>query len=151
MSGGAAAEFRIRQGRPAELDAALGVDEVGDDPARRSELAEALADGSCWLAERDGRTVGLAIFDHRFFGRGFIWLVTVSPEERRTGIASALIRHVESICRSDRLFSSTNESNLPSRALFERLGFVRSGLIENLDEADPELVYVKRLESRGTP
>jgi hypothetical protein len=29
--------------------------------------------------------------------------------------------------------------------LCEKLGFVRSGCIENLDEGDPEIIYFKRM------
>jgi ribosomal protein S18 acetylase RimI-like enzyme len=133
------AAVQIRQGRSEDLDAALRVDERRDDPSRRAELAQALEEGSCWLAERDGRAVGLAVFDRRFFGYPFVWLITVSPDQRRTGVASALVRYIESACRSDRLFSSTNESNLASRSLFERLGFRCTGVVDGLDENDPEL------------
>jgi hypothetical protein len=34
--------------------------------------------------------------------------------------------------------------------LLATLGFNRSGLIENLDEGDPELVYFKQLRDNGT-
>ena len=32
------------------------------------------------------------------------------------------------------------------QGLLARLGYLRSGIIENLDESDPELVYVKFLK-----
>ena len=48
--------------------------------------------------------------------------------------------------RTGQLFTSTNRSNLPMRRLCDRLGFQRSGVVENLDNDDPELVYYKRLE-----
>jgi len=56
-----------------------------------------------------------------------------------------LVRHVEQECRTPKLFTSTNESNAPMRALLAKLGFSPSGVIENLDEGDPELVFFKRL------
>jgi hypothetical protein len=31
------------------------------------------------------------------------------------------------------------------QAVYESLGFVRSGFVENLDEGDPEIIYFKRL------
>lgn len=42
-----------------------------------------------------------------------------------------------------KLFTSTNESNVAMQRLCDRLGYVRSGFIENLDERDPEVVYFK--------
>jgi hypothetical protein len=31
------------------------------------------------------------------------------------------------------------------QAVCESLGFIRSGVVENLDEGDPEIIYFKRL------
>ena len=42
-----------------------------------------------------------------------------------------------------KLFASTNASNTASQALMTKAGFVPSGQIDNLDEGDPERVYVK--------
>ncbi|WZB72100.1 hypothetical protein WJ968_11125 [Achromobacter xylosoxidans] len=46
-------------------------------------------------------------------------------------------------CDTAKLFTSTNQSNVAARRLMAKAGFVPSGMIENLDEGDPELVYVK--------
>jgi hypothetical protein len=35
------------------------------------------------------------------------------------------------------LFASTNESNVPMQALLDSLGYVQSGIINNLDPGDP--------------
>ena len=54
---------------------------------------------------------------------------------------------VEARSSSGKLFTSTNRSNTPMRKLCDRLGFQPSGVVENLDNHDPELVYYKRLEA----
>jgi ribosomal protein S18 acetylase RimI-like enzyme len=72
-------------------------------------------------------------------------MLCVRPECRRQGIGTALVRHVESLCKTDKLFTSTNESNRPMRALLAKLQYVCSGVIHNLDEGDPEIVYFKRV------
>ena len=64
-------------------------------------------------------------------------------------IGSALVRHVEGLCRSDRLFTSTNESNLAMRALLEKLRYTRSGVVDDLDPGDPELIFSKQLRGAG--
>ena len=46
-------------------------------------------------------------------------------------------------CQTEKLFTSTNQSNGAAQRLFTSAGFVHSGRIEHLDEGDPELVYVK--------
>jgi hypothetical protein len=56
-----------------------------------------------------------------------------------------LLRHLESFCETSKLFISTNLSNLPMQSLLAKLVYVLSGVIHNLDEGDPELVYFKRL------
>lgn len=69
----------------------------------------------------------------------------VDPDYRRRGVGTALVRYVESSVSSRKLFTSTNKSNLPMQKLCESLGYQRSGIVENLDEGDPEIIYFKRL------
>jgi len=127
-----------------ELDAlVLGSRERGET------LAAALGSGHLRVA-RDGRlVVGFAVLAPSFFGRWFIELLVVHPEHRRRGVGAALVRRCESECPEDRLFTSTNESNAPMRRLLWRLGYERSGYVENLDAGDTELIFFKRLPRGG--
>ena len=69
--------------------------------------------------------------------------VAVAAAHRRRGIATALVTHVIArIGGGDTFFTSTNASNRPAQHLFDKLGFVRSGTIDNIDPGDPEWVYV---------
>jgi hypothetical protein len=56
-----------------------------------------------------------------------------------------LIEHTEARCRTPKLFTSTNLSNLRMQTLLTRLGYQLSGVIHNLDEGAPELVYYRAL------
>jgi hypothetical protein len=56
-----------------------------------------------------------------------------------------LLQYMESVCQTPKLFTSTNLSNLPMQSLLAKLNYVLSGVIHNLDESDPEIVYFKRL------
>jgi ribosomal protein S18 acetylase RimI-like enzyme len=78
-----------------------------------------------------------------FFGHDFLALLFVASGHRRRRIATALVRAWEARAGSPKLFTSTNQSNVPMQRLCDGLGYVRSGLIENLDEGDPEVVYFK--------
>ena len=44
---------------------------------------------------------------------------------------------------SDRIFTSTNESNDPMRRLLAKADWLATGIVENLDPGDPELIFVK--------
>ncbi len=137
----------IRLAVPSDLAPILAADHMGTDPDRHEQVETAIRQGHCWVGLSDGRVVGYLVADTSFYGHPFVWLVVVAGPFRRLGVATALMRHVESLFPDRKLFTSTNESNSASRRLMESLGFERSGWIDNLDDADPEIVYVKRLAS----
>jgi ribosomal protein S18 acetylase RimI-like enzyme len=114
-------------------------------PTRRGFIGAACAEGRVSVARVDEAVRGFVISDESFFEQFFVRLLMVHPDFRRHGIASALMRAAELDCQSGKLFTSTNQSNTPMQRLCERLGFVKSGYVENLDEGDPELIYVKLL------
>lgn len=64
------------------------------------------------------------------------------------GFGGKLLDHIESTCARDKLFTSTNTSNVSMQPLLEKKGFEKSGVIHNLDEVDPEIVYFKRLATK---
>jgi ribosomal protein S18 acetylase RimI-like enzyme len=128
----------------AELDSA-----GGGDLARRTLIDAAIAARRCWVAEQVGQVVGYAVLTKNFFNRDFIELVHVVERARRCGVGSALLGAIEQAVRAGCIFTSTNESNAPMRALLERHGYMASGRIENLDPGDPELVFVKFLSAGG--
>lgn len=122
---------------------------AANDLARRELIDAAIAARRCWVAEGFGRVVGYGILSRNFFHRDFIEVVFVAEDARRTGAGAALLSTIERAVHEDRLFTSTNESNVAMRALLFRRGYRESGRIENLDPKDPELVFVKFLEPSG--
>jgi len=119
------------------------------DLQRRELIDAAIAARRCWVAEGFGKVVGYGILSKNFFHRDFIEVVYVAEDARRTGAGAALLSAIEKAVREDRLFISTNESNVAMRALLFTRGYRESGRIENLDPNDPELVFVKFLEPSG--
>jgi ribosomal protein S18 acetylase RimI-like enzyme len=113
--------------------------------SRRRLIGDALAQGRIAVARVDEVIRGFVIFDQSFFDQFYVRLLIVHPDFRRRGLATALMRAAELDCQTGKLFTSTNQSNIPMQQLCERLGFVKSGYIENLDEGDAELIYVKLL------
>lgn len=115
---------------------------VGEDRARGPYIKKHIGAGRGWIARRNGAIVGFAIMG-TFFGHEMLELIRVAEEERRTGVGSALMDAIEAACAGDRLFTSTNESNAPMRALCLKRGWLASGHVDNLDPGDPELFFVK--------
>lgn len=56
--------------------------------------------------------------------------VCVAPEAFRRGLATALVTHVVEAVDPPRVTVSTGAANAPALALYERLGFRRTGLVE---------------------
>ena len=95
------------------------------------------------MAEVGSAPAGYAIVSRRFFSRPFIELLAVAPDFRRAGVGGALLEACSAAFAGEILFTSTNQSNRPMQALLAKTGFAPSGVIENLDPGDPELVYVR--------
>ena len=135
----------VEEGSAKDLEDLVEIDPtvIGSDERRRF-LEEALGRGECFIANIDGRPVGFAVLDRSFFRQPCMSLLIVHPAHRWQGTERALVHHLEAVCPSDKLFTSTNASNVMQR-FCKALGFVRSGIAENLGEDDPELIYLKRL------
>jgi ribosomal protein S18 acetylase RimI-like enzyme len=112
---------------------------------RRSMIAQALAQARIAVARVDGQVRGFVISEDNFFGHAYVALLIVHPDFRRRGLATALMRAAELDCQTEKIFTSTNQSNIPMQQLCARIGYIKSGYIENLDEGDPELIYMKQL------
>ena len=112
---------------------------------RREFIERSVAAGSCHVAAAGGEVIGYGVLSHTFYGHGFVEMIYVHPGHRRRGAGAALLLHMESLCRSPKLFTSTNLSNLPMQSLLDKAGYALSGVIHNLDEGDPEVVYFKWL------
>ena len=131
----------IRPAAESDVEALCSFDLI----ARREFIRRSVAAGICHVAEVGGEVIGYGVLSHAFYGHGFVEMLYVHPGRRRVGAGATLLRHLESLCRSPKLLTSTNLSNLPMQSLLNRAGYSLSGVIHNLDEGDPELVYFKRL------
>lgn len=109
-------------------------------------LLEALRQRQMLVARAGEQYLGYAVVTQHFYGYPFIDLLVVRTEARRKGVAQALVAYIEKTQPGEKLFTSTNESNAPMHTLLAKLGYVRSGWVDNLDEGDPEIIYFKRLE-----
>jgi GNAT superfamily N-acetyltransferase len=130
-------ELVIRRATPIDVEGAVLFDPEG----RRALVEASFAAGNGWVAQRDDRLLAFALVTDHFYGRPFIDLVVVREQSRRTGIARALVSSIVREHHGARVFTSTNESNVPMRRLLESMGFTAAGMIHGLDPGDPELVF----------
>ncbi|MGM0851154.1 MAG: GNAT family N-acetyltransferase [Bacillota bacterium] len=128
-----------------DLESLIQIDcQVIGNESRHEQIQEAILEKRCLVVREGETTAGFLIFNTHFFENTFVSLIIVSPEERRKGNASLLLKHVEEISPSDKIFSSTNRSNRQMQKTFQVNGYSQSGKIENLEPGDPEIVYYKQ-------
>ena len=112
---------------------------------RRELIRRVVMSKECFVAVVDEKIIGYGVLNYTFFYNGCIEMIYIHSDYRRNGVGAVLVQYLESICQTPKLFTSTNLSNLQMQSLLAKLDYILSGLIHNLDEGDPELVYFKRL------
>ena len=138
--------MKLRIAQITDADAIIAFDRVAaSETARVQFIHDRIESSACYVAVIDAKVVAYAVLNYKFYDNGWIEMLYVHPQFQRQGIGSALIRCLIDVCRTPKLFTSTNQSNFSMQRLLATLEFARSGFIENLDEGDPELVYFKRL------
>ena len=137
-------EIVTRMAGHGDVAAMLACDAYAQTHPERGDAVRTAVDRDlCMVAIRADQVAGYVLTHDDFFGHGFVSLVVVAPGQQRRGVGLRLLAAAADACRTEKLFTSTNQSNGAAQRLFASAGFVRSGRIDHLDEGDPELVYVK--------
>jgi len=141
-------KMMIRGATERDIEGMIAIDHIAaTEETRRQHIREWVRGGCATIALIEGQVVGYAVLEYTFFSCGFISMLIVHKAYRRMGIATALVKRQEEICTTEKLFTSTNESNVPMHALMARLSYMPSGTVYNLDEGDPERFYFKRVKA----
>jgi ribosomal protein S18 acetylase RimI-like enzyme len=136
--------FSIRPAVNSDFDSICAFDHIAQQGDQRCAFVKRSIDaGLCSVIVTDERVVGYAVLEYSFYEQGFISMLYIHSEYQRRGAGLMLMQHLESLCQTAKLFTSTNLSNLPMQSLLAKSGYTLSGVIHHLDENDPELVYVK--------
>lgn len=136
----------IRPAIECDIDALFSLDLIAcQETERREFIRREVASGNCFVAVMNETVIGYGVLNYTFYNNGCVDMLYVDSDHRRCGAGAALLKHIESRCKTPKLFTSTNLSNLPMQSLLAKLDYVLSGVIHNLDEGDPEIVYFKRL------
>lgn len=145
--------FSIHSASPQDTAAIVAIDVLTQaDEARRACIERWVGSGCACVAREGTKLIGYGAMDRTFFEHALVRMVWVVPQARRRGVGRGLMGAMESACSTDRVFASTNASNVAMRTLLPALGYAECGVIDALDEGDPEIFYVKRLAlSRCAP
>jgi ribosomal protein S18 acetylase RimI-like enzyme len=136
----------IRPANESDVEALCSLDLIARcENDRREFIRRSIVSGACFVALAEEEVIAYGVLNYSFYGNGHIDMLCVHSGYRRRGAGEALLRHMESLCQTPKVFTSTNLSNLPMQRLLAKLEYVLSGVIHNLDEGDPEIVYFKRL------
>ncbi|PZD73974.1 hypothetical protein C1752_01564 [Acaryochloris thomasi RCC1774] len=144
--------IQLRDATTDDRDTIIAFDQIAQSDSQRINFVDRILGSElCLVAERNGQVIAYGVLEYTFFDNGFISMIYVASPERRLGVGSALVEALADRCKTPKVFTSTNQSNVPMQRLLERYGFAPSGIIHNLDPRDPELVYVldRQIERLG--
>lgn len=134
----------IQPANSRDITVLLEIDPISAVDSERQKFIEAsLRENSCYVIKLGRKVIGFGVLEYSFFGKGFVSMLYIDSEFRRKGAGVSLLTYLESITTSDKLFTSTNLSNIPMQTLLGKLGYILSGVVHNLDDNDPELIYFK--------
>ncbi|MDM5315264.1 GNAT family N-acetyltransferase [Fictibacillus sp. b24] len=134
--------MEILQANEHDLNEIVDIDQkmIGSD-RRKEEIDQAIKEERCLIISSGNEICGFLIYHLQFFECCFISLIMIDPAHQRKGLASSLLSRMTQISPTEKLFSSTNESNESMKRVFTKSGFSKSGKVDNLDEGDPEIIY----------
>ena len=99
-------------------------------------------------AVEDGKIVG-SVRSHTEDGVCMIMRLYVHPECQKSGIGSALMREIERVNSSSRIFTLfTGYKSIENIRLYEKLGYTIQKTKESPDGDDIHLVYMQKLNIR---
>lgn len=133
----------IRFAKYEDKDEVQGIDYLVMGNLRFKMIEEYIINKKCIIYLLKRKILGFLLFNMDFFQNNFIELLIVSDEARRKGIGSKMLLFYEKTLNPGKIFTSTNQSNEIMQRVLEKNGYKYSGIIYNLDEDDPEVIFCK--------
>lgn len=123
---------RLRPMRGDDLDVVVEIENATQpSPWAKTVFNDCLRGGyDCQVIERDRIVIGFQIVS-RVLDESHLLNIAVAPAFQRRGIAWAVLRELEQQCReksSSVIYLEVRESNAAARVLYERLGYLETGL-----------------------
>ena len=125
-----------RLAHPRDLEPLLSFDQF------HQITPQVIDSGNCIVAGFDDTVLGYIILSHNFFGKRFVEFLFVHPDQRRKGLAQALLEFAERQAPDEALWISIALGNFPMQNVLNRRGYQHSGVIHDLAKV-PELIYHK--------
>ena len=119
----------FRPAHPADLAALAVPDALAATGERRAWLVGALERQAVSVGVAGDQLCAYSVMEEIFLGHAFVSLLCVAPAWRRRGVGAALLVHLCAVASTLKVFSSTDVSNAPMHALFRRLGWEVSGVL----------------------
>ena len=120
------------------------------DPWSEASIASELSNPlSCWLVAVEGEKLAGYIGSQTVMGETDMMNVAVNPDFRRQGVAQTLILALVEALKargSHWLMLEVRDSNVPARALYEKLGFAEVGRRKNYYRSPKEDALILRKE-----
>ncbi len=129
------APWQMRPMQQADLAAVAALEAQSQfTPWSEQVFRDCLSEGYLCRVVTDvaGAVVAFVII-YRVLDEAHVLNIAVAPDCQRRGIAAALLREMMDVLRPDTrcLFLEVRESNQAARALYQRLGFVGTGMRRN--------------------
>ena len=134
----------IRLAQEQDLEAILKCNATSSTQSaeRLAQISTGVGTGRCLVWEKEGLVGGFALSAaNSFFGSDFIDLLVVATSMRRLGIGRLLLSAAVQNSEKQRVWTSTNNSNISMRELLRKEGWKLSGTLTGLDLDDDELVF----------
>lgn len=111
---------------------------------RKEKIRQAILNNECLIICEEDNTVGFVIFNYHFFDQGWIELLIIKEEYTGKGIGTQVLDLICRQCKTDKIFTSTNNSNFRMQKALAKADFIFAGELDGLDDGDPELFYYKK-------
>ncbi len=139
--------MEIRHALSSDLNAVMDVATTVLGPQRAGPMIRSHVERHHLLVVNEGdEVVGVVAYRTDWFQCTMVSLVCVTERYRRRGVARALVKAVEQMSPSPRLYASVEETNAVAIRMLSALGFAPSGHIDNLPQGYRELLFYKRLQ-----
>ena len=108
---------------------------------RAEKITRAILNKECFIILANNVAIGFILFDYRFFDQGWIELMIIDKKYRGRGLGVKALELICKHCKKNKVFTSTNSSNIRMQKALTKASFSFAGEIIGLDDGDLELFY----------